>query len=115
MSARLFEPELPGATGTEKDFELKTIAASCRVSLNDLETQFQSVFKKTPAQWMREAKSHAVLKLLAEGHKLKDIAAMLKFANSTHLSNEFRKVHSASPRKLFTSLARRAGRSQGHT
>ena len=109
MSARLFEPELPTATGTETEFQLKIIAASCRVSLNELETQFQTVFKKTPAQWLREAKSHSALKLLAEGHKLKDIAATLKFANSSQLSTEFRKVHSAPPRKLLSSLTRRAG------
>ena len=110
MSALLFESELSTATATEADFHLKTIAATCRVSLDDLERQFQTVFQKTRAQWLREAKSHAVLKLLAEGHKLKDIATMLDFANSSHLSNEFRKVHSVSPRKLLTSLTRRAAR-----
>lgn len=104
----MLKPETLQKVAAEADFQPKTMAAICHVSLSDLEAHFRTVFKQTPGQWMREVRSHSVLRLLAEGHKLEKIATMLKFANSSHLSNEFRRVHSAPPRKVLTSLTRRA-------
>src|SRR5262249_8395589 len=109
MSARLSRPEELQTVAAAAGFQPNRMAAICRVSVEHLERHFGDIFKQTPAQWMRELRSHAVLKLLAEGYELKEIARILRFANSKQLSKEFRKVHYASPRKVLAALANKPG------
>jgi AraC-like DNA-binding protein len=84
----------------QAEFQPGRMAAICKVSLRQIERDFEKMFQKTPTEWVRELRCRLALTLAAEGYSNKEIAAELKFASASHFCHEFRKFHGVPFRKI---------------
>ncbi len=90
----------------EADFQPARMAALCRISLRQLERDFEKEFHKTPTEWVRELRCRLALKLVYQNFMNKAIVVELKFSDAAHFCHEFKRVYKESPRRFVRRMGR---------
>src|SRR5260370_42260441 len=101
MSACLLKIEDWEQVAREAGFQPARMAALCRISLRQLERDFEKQFRKTPTEWVRELRCRLALRLAHQNFLNKAIVVELKFSDASHLCHEFKRVYKESPRKFI--------------
>ncbi len=104
MSVRAFRRRDWEKIANQAGFQPRHMASICRISLRQLERDFEQELGKTPIEWSRELRCRLAVKLIAEGYTNKAVVTELKFASPSHLCHEFKKVYGDSPRRVAERL-----------
>ncbi|MBI2948907.1 MAG: helix-turn-helix transcriptional regulator [Verrucomicrobia bacterium] len=73
------------------------LAKLSRVSLRQLERYFIEHFRRPPQDWLDELRLIKAALLLANGHRVKEVAASLGFSDTSHFSKRFERYHGCRP------------------
>lgn len=83
-------------------YNVAALAECCRVSPRQLERFFQNSFGKAPHQWLHDVRMKRAVELLKDNTPVKEVAFLLRYADSTHFIHDFKKHFGASPGRFAT-------------
>jgi AraC-like DNA-binding protein len=104
MSAKLDKTGEFEQLAMQAGFKPDNMAALYGCSRRQLERIFSEQLRTTPGSWLRELQCRLAKDMVAKGHKNKEIADELKFANESHFCREFRKKYGDTPKAYARSL-----------
>jgi transcriptional regulator GlxA family with amidase domain len=78
-------------------FKPSKMAATCQVSLRQLERHFAARFQMSPGAWSRNLRISLAKELLSRGLSNKEVVAELFFTDTAHLCREYKKRYGATP------------------
>lgn len=78
-------------------YRASELAKLSRISLRQLERYFIEHFGRPPQEWLDELRLIKSTLLLAKGHRVKEVAAMLGFSDVSHFSRRFERYHGCRP------------------
>lgn len=90
-------------------FSLAELAAVCKLSRSHFARAFKSSIGVSPGQWVIERRIEMAKTLLAQGEPLAEIATRCGFADQSHLTRTFAKLHGVPPglyRRMLSPEAR---------
>jgi transcriptional regulator GlxA family with amidase domain len=90
MTARLNRIQSWRELAQAAKWSAATLAKHCGVSLRTLERHFLKEMGKSPKAWLVEQRQQRALELVRDGSSVKEMAAVLDFKHSTHLSRDFK-------------------------
>jgi len=91
------------ALATKADFQARTLAGLCNVSLRQLERYCRTNFLLAPQEWLNQMRLDEALMLLDKGFSVKETAYKLGFKQTSHFCRLFKQKYRATPR-LFRAI-----------
>lgn len=79
-------------------FQARLVAASCNVSLRQLERYCRNAFQLPPQEWLNQMRLDQAVVLLDKGLSVKETAHRLGFKQSSHFCRMFKQKYRATPR-----------------
>src|SRR5436190_8019685 len=93
------------ARAGQAQYNVKTLAKNCGISVRHLERFFHEYFGKSPKQWMRLVRMNRAVELLRQHFSSKEIAAQLGFHDAAHFSKRFSSTFGLPPAQFHKLLA----------
>ncbi|MEK6794067.1 MAG: AraC family transcriptional regulator [Spirochaetota bacterium] len=92
-------------TNYREQIPLDTLAEKCGLSRRHFSRLFRNMYRKSPMEYLMDARIREAIKLLASGeHSITEAALETGFDDSNYFSRAFRKVTGVSPRAYRDSI-----------
>jgi len=101
MSAKKLTEDYCEQLAIKSNFKPSLMADHCRLTLRQFERRFKEDVGTTPSDWLRKFRCRLARKLAAQGYRSKAIALELKFANTSQLCHDFRRIYGCSPQAML--------------
>ena|ERR1700744_3487031 len=84
-------------------YDAKELAKLCRLSVRQLQRDFQQSYACTPQKWLNEQRIKAAQQLLLSGKSIKIVAHELGFKQTSHFCRQFKVYRQLTPSQFFNS------------